>query len=85
MIRRSLGRAPVRSFVVRIYRSSPGNPDCLLGEVEEVGKKGLRSFKNLNELWTIVNGRSKKSGVGRKEEMPGEHPPGGRQKRGHET
>jgi len=56
-----------------------------VGEVEEVGKKGLRSFKNLNELWTIVNGRSKKSGVGRKEEMPGEHPPGGRQKRGHET
>ena len=50
-----MGRPVVRSLVVRIYRSSPDNPDCLLGEVEEVGKKGLRSFKNLEELWAIVN------------------------------
>jgi hypothetical protein len=42
-------------LVVRIYRSSPDKPDVLLGEAEEVGKKGLRSFKNLEELWAIVN------------------------------
>jgi len=52
---RSMARPVVRSLVVRIYRSSPDNPDSLLGEVEEVGEKGLRSFKNLDELWAIVN------------------------------
>ena len=30
--------------VVRIYRSSPDKPDCLLGEAEEVGEKGVGSF-----------------------------------------
>jgi hypothetical protein len=57
---RSMGRPVVRSFVVRIYRSSPDKPDLLLGEVEEVGEKGLRSFKNLEELWAIVNSRKGK-------------------------
>ena len=64
MIRRSMGRAVVRSLVVRIYRSSPDKPDLLLGEVEEVGKNGLRSFKNLEELWAIVNRRGRKKARG---------------------
>jgi len=50
-----MGRPVVRSLVVRIYRSSPDKPDLLLGEVEEVGGKGVRSFRNLEELWAIVN------------------------------
>jgi len=73
-----MGRPVVRSFVIRIYRSSPDKPDVLLGEAEEVGRKGLRSFKNLEELWAIVNPRrGKKPGVGGKEGMPGKTPPGG--------
>jgi hypothetical protein len=77
MMRRSLGRALVRSFVVRIYRSSPDKPDFLLGEVEEVGKKVLRSFRNLEELWAIVNPRKgKKPGVSGKEEVPDKTPSG---------
>jgi hypothetical protein len=50
-----MGRPVVRSLVVRIYRSSPDTPDLLLGEAEEVGEKGVSSFKNLDELWAIVN------------------------------
>jgi hypothetical protein len=74
---RSMGRPVVRSLVVRIYRSSPDKPDCLLGEAEEVGKKGVRSFRNLEELWAIVNPRKgKKPGVSGKEEVPDKTPSG---------
>jgi hypothetical protein len=74
-----MGRPVVRSLVVRIYRSSPDNPDCLLGEVEEVGKKGLRSFKNLEELWAIVNRPVRKKIPGR----TGERPPVATEKEEH--
>ncbi len=60
MIRRFMERPVVRSLVVRIYRSSPNKPDHLLGEAEEVGRKGVQSFKNLEELWGILNRRIRK-------------------------
>ena len=70
-----MGRPVVRSFIVRIYRSSPDKPDLLLGEVEEVGEKRLRSFKNLEELWAIVNPRKgKKHRVRGGEEVPDKAP-----------
>jgi len=71
----------VRSFVVRVYRATPNRPDHLYGEAEEVGKKKIKSFSNLEELWTIVNPLSgKKQGMSSKEAMPGESPPGGTSK-----
>ena len=81
MMPKPVRRPVVRSFVIRIYRSSPDTPDLLLGEAEEVGEKGLRSFKNLEELWAIVNRRGRKPGPGGKKEMPGESHPSGTNKR----
>ena len=59
-----MGRAVVRSLVVRIYRSAPDTPDLLLGEAEEVGERGVRGFQNLDELWAIVNRPARKKAHG---------------------
>jgi hypothetical protein len=68
MIFKSVGRPVVRSFIVRIYRSSPGGPDLLLGDAEEVGKKGARAFKTTEALWEVIappsNKRSGKAAGG---------------------
>jgi hypothetical protein len=68
MIFKSVGRPVVRSFIVRIHRSSPERPGLLLGEAEEVGKKGTRAFKTTEALWEIIappsNKRSGKAAGG---------------------
>jgi hypothetical protein len=56
-----IDRAIARSFIVRIYRALPNQPKCLLGRVEEVGKNSTRVFKNIEELWEILNRSSDKN------------------------
>ncbi len=43
------------NYVVRIYRFDGKNPRKLIGLVEEVGVEGQRAFRNLEELWAILN------------------------------
>ncbi len=45
----------MENYVVRIYRSYGKNPHKLIGLVEDVGVEGQRAFRNLEELWTILN------------------------------
>lgn len=39
---------------MRIYRRE-GSPGKLVGMVEEIGVKGRRAFKDINELWDILS------------------------------
>ena len=73
MIFKSIGRAAVHTFVVRVYRATRNRPDRLLGTTEEVGRQGTRHFKNPEELWQSTSNHCsrQKSGLGNKEEMPG--------------
>jgi hypothetical protein len=59
MVRPKLGtelEGEMENYIVRIYRrSDPKNPRRLIGLVEEVGVEGQRAFRNLAELWAILN------------------------------
>ena len=57
---RAIDHALPRCFVVRIYRSKADRPEQLLGLVEEVGKENKRPFRNLDELWQILNPHKRK-------------------------
>ena len=61
--------ASVRSYIVRIYRASRNRPDRLLGVIEEVGKGEERLFRNVEDLWRVLNapGRSAKNPTGKEE------------------
>ena len=50
-----------KTYIVRVYRFSRGNPRRLVGVVEEAGKKGKKAFTGYQELWELLNmpGRSK--------------------------
>ena len=43
------------SYLVRIYRKVENNPRVLVGVVEEPGVKEKKAFRNLYELWDILN------------------------------
>jgi hypothetical protein len=45
----------MNSYLVRIYRKAENDPHMLLGVVEEIGKTDRKAFKNLRELWAILN------------------------------
>jgi len=45
----------MKSYIVRIYRGERGNPQSLVGIVEEVGMDGKMAFTNFEELWDIFN------------------------------
>jgi hypothetical protein len=64
--REGIDRAVARwSLLVLIYRLWPHRPDHFLGLVEEVGKEDTRTFRNVEELWEILNRhRRKKPRVG---------------------
>jgi hypothetical protein len=42
-----------RSYVVRIYRQSSKS---LVGQIQDVQKGGIRSFKAAGELWLAIGG-----------------------------
>jgi hypothetical protein len=48
----------VKSYIVRIYRCE--KPCSFVGVVEEVGNRGKKAFKNLDELWEILTSPNKK-------------------------
>lgn len=48
-------RAFFTSYIVRIYRFEKNDPRSLVGVIEEVGRKGKRSFTNYNDLWEILS------------------------------
>lgn len=45
----------MNSYLVRIYRKAENNPRMLVGAVEEPGVKEKKAFRNLYELWDILN------------------------------
>ena len=45
----------MNSYLVRIYRKADNNPRMLVGVVEEPGVKEKKAFRNLYELWDILN------------------------------
>jgi len=47
------------SYIIRIYRHEENNPSNLVGIVEEVGVDGKKGFTCLDELWGILNCRSR--------------------------
>ena len=78
---KSIRHAVVRTFIVRVYRATRNRPDRLLGTTQEAGREGTRPFKNLEELWGILNHYSRqKSGAGNQEEESGGGTSGGAKK-----
>ena len=53
----------MENYVLRIYRREKKDPRILIGVVEEVGVEGNKAFRNLDELWSILN--SSKTGTAR--------------------
>ncbi len=45
----------MENYIVRIYRTDKKSSRNLIGLVEEVGVEGQRAFRNLEELWAILN------------------------------
>ena len=45
----------MKSYIVRIYRGERGDPQSLVGIVEEVGMEGKTAFTNFEELCDIFN------------------------------
>ena len=45
----------MNSYLVRIYRKAENNPRMLVRVVEEPGVKEKKAFRNLYELWDILN------------------------------
>ena len=41
-------------YIVRIYRREKGNPDYVVGTVEEPGKPERKTFAGAEELWKIL-------------------------------
>ena len=52
----------LESYIIRIYRWENNNPQSLVGVVEGVGAEGRMAFKNLEELWDILNFKNSKEG-----------------------
>jgi hypothetical protein len=49
------------SYLIRIYRREKGNPENIVGIIEEIGAKEKHSFKNLSGLGQIICPVIKKS------------------------
>ena len=43
------------SYIIRIYRQEKEQPRSVIGTAERVGDEGKRPFKNVDELWEILN------------------------------
>jgi len=54
------------SYLIRVYRREKGNPESIVGIIEEIGAKEKHSFKNLSELGKIICPAGKK-GPGKKQ------------------
>jgi hypothetical protein len=50
-----------KSFIVRIYRCENDKPQNFVGVVEGVGITEKKAFKNLEDLWDILNSQDKES------------------------
>lgn len=46
----------MESYIVRILWRGEGKEDSLVGAVETIGSAEIRSFRNKEELWQILNG-----------------------------
>ena len=53
-------KSATRCFIIRIYRAMVKSPDRMLGQVEEVGREGVKVFNNIEELWEILKSRGGK-------------------------
>jgi hypothetical protein len=51
----------MESYVVRIYRRSGRRRRVLVGTVEMPGEEGKLAFSNAEELWEILEHRTKQS------------------------
>jgi hypothetical protein len=47
------------TYIIRIYRREEGDPQTLVGTVEEPGIPGKRSFVNFDQLRNILNLKKK--------------------------
>ncbi len=45
---------PMDSYLIRIYRRSPDEPEKIVGIIEEISTGHKRSFKDLSELCNAV-------------------------------
>ncbi len=48
----------MESYIVRIYRRHSQDRRQVAGTVEEVGKSRTRPFANIEELWSILAGKT---------------------------
>ena len=46
-------------YIIRIYRFDKERAHHVVGTAEEVGVKGKKAFKTLEELWQILQNRPK--------------------------
>lgn len=49
----------MESYIVRIYRNAHENLRDIVGVVEIVGAEETVAFRNIDELWGIINPRKK--------------------------
>ncbi|MEK6742260.1 MAG: hypothetical protein AABZ15_01545 [Nitrospirota bacterium] len=47
-------------YIVRIYRREQGDPDSIVGTIEEASSAERKSFRSPDELWNILGGRGEK-------------------------
>ena len=52
--------AIMNSYIIRIYRQEKEQPRSVIGTAERVGDEGKRPFKNVDELWEILNATGRK-------------------------
>ena len=45
----------LETYILRIFRRDRNVPHSLAGLVEEVGVEGGRAFRNVDELWSILD------------------------------
>ena len=45
----------MKDYVLKIYRREKNDPRIAVGVVEEVGLQGNKAFRNIDELWSILN------------------------------
>lgn len=49
----------MKSYILRICRQSADDPESLIGVVEDPESEERTTFRNLAELWVILNSRKK--------------------------
>ena len=67
----------LKDYVLRIYSREKNNRRRLVGVVEEIGVEGNKAFRNLDELWSILNPPKAETGKTKKSDklcVTGTHP-----------